>query len=84
MSINLIAVIIGGGGLIWFVVWIIRGARKFGRQDRDIELLSDNAESMDVINEMERIQDEKDKGPIDSLDDAIDFVDGLPDDPGDR
>lgn len=70
--------------MIWFVIWIIRGAKQSGRLERDIELLSDNAESMDVINEMERIQDEKDKGSIDSLDDAIDFIDGMPDDPGDR
>ena len=84
MSATLIGALAGGAGVIITIIWLVRRNRKIGRMDEQLETLSQHSESMGDINDSIRIQDEKDKGHIDSLRDADDFVDSLPDDPNDR
>ncbi|MCH7651926.1 MAG: hypothetical protein IIA63_12320 [Nitrospinae bacterium] len=84
MSATLIGWLAGGAGLILFVIWVIRRNVKFGRLEAEGERAAQYAESTGDINEMRRIQDEKDKGDFTDLDDAGDFVDSLRDDRDDR
>jgi len=77
----------GGGvilAIIFFLVWWARSNKKAGRQEADNERAAEYAEDIGEIHDMERIQDEKNKGDFTDLDSAGDFVDGLRDESDDR
>ena len=84
MSVNLIIGVAGGALVIWFFVWIVRRNKKFGRMEADNERAVEYAEDIGDINDMERIQDEKNKGDFTDLDSAGDFIDGLRNESDDR
>ena len=80
MSVNLA---LGVGGLLAvgiFIVWIVKRGEKLGEAETQVDHLAEHAESMDGINQMEKAIDEQDGGDLTTLDDAGDYLDGLPDD----